>query len=240
MNPPPRFVRFRDLTDSDINVEFHAHTTRVDGAASVAEMIQQGHQCGLSALALTEHVRRESSWFSQWAAEVRSAARSFPDLTVYVGCEAKASDAAGALDASEAILAESDLVVGVVHRFPDGRGGLLEFSELSEEEFLRTEFALAQGLLEKAPIHVLGHPGGMYQRRFKRPFPAGLLRELMARSLERRIAIEINTSYLVDVTAFLDLCQEINPLVSIGSDVHRLDEMAVSRETLRARRKHNP
>lgn len=237
MYPPPNFVRYRDLTAADINVELHAHTTQTDGKASIEDMIRVAHERGLAALALTEHVRRDTPWFSEWAANVRRAAQAYPDLTVYVGCEAKALDTDGALDVSDEIRAESNLVVGVVHRFPDGQGGLLNWNTLSEAEFARMEFELARGLLRTAPIHVLGHPGGMYQRKFKRPFPADYFAALMEASLERGIAFEISTSYLVDAPAFLDLCQQINPVVSIGSDVHDLAVMATCRDTLMSLRK---
>ncbi len=237
MHQPPKFVRYRDLTEADINVELHAHTTQTDGKASIAEMIQRAHERGLSALALTEHVRRDTPWFGEWAANVRTAAQAYADLTVYVGCEAKALDTEGGLDTSDEIRAESNMVVGVVHRFPDGQGGLMDWNTLTEGEFAQTEFALANGLLKTAPIHVLGHPGGMYQRKFKRPFPADLFAALIETSLERGIAFEISTSYLVDAPAFLDLCEQINPVVSIGSDVHQLDTMATCRDTLMALRR---
>lgn len=237
MYSPPKFVRYHDLTDANINVELHAHTTQTDGKASIEDMIERAHERGLSALALTEHVRRDTPWFSTWAAHVRHAAHAYPDLTVYVGCEAKALDPEGSLDVSDDIRAESNLVMGVVHRFPDGQGGLMDWNTLSEADFAYTEFTLALGLVKAAPIHVLGHPGGMYQRKFKRAFPTDLFGQLMELSLQRGIAIEISTSYLVDAPAFLDLCEHINPLVSIGSDVHQLDTMATCRDTLLALRK---
>jgi len=83
----------------------------------------------------------------------------------------------------------------------------------------------------KAPIDVLGHPGGMSLRRHGR-FPEKYFRALMTSTLERRIAIEINSSYLVDMPAFLALCEEINPYVSIGSDAHRLSELGRCRDQL--------
>ena len=52
------------------------------------------------------------------------------------------------------------------------------------------------------------------------------------RSLERNIALEINSSYLRDVPAFLKLGAEINPYVSIGSDVHGLEELGRCRDLL--------
>lgn len=230
----PEFVRFRDIDKGSLNVEFQIHTNQTDGAASIEDILQASRAKSLQAIAFTEHVRRETQWFDTFAHQVRSAAQAFPDLQVYIGCEAKALDEQGTLDASQAILDACDIVLGVVHRFPDGNGGYLNFNELEPTAFAERECALMLGLLKHAPIDVLGHPGGMYQRRHG-VYPRHLFQSVLEASLERGIAIEINSSYLVDPDSFLQLCQDINPFVSIGSDVHRLEDIAECRDTLLAR-----
>lgn len=45
------------------------------------------------------------------------------------------------------------------------------------------------------------------------------------KSLERGIAVEINSSYLRDLPALLELCEEINPYVSVASDMHKLERL---------------
>ncbi|HEV3257593.1 MAG TPA: PHP domain-containing protein [Gemmataceae bacterium] len=227
----PRLRRFRDLDAAALNVDYQVHTTRTDGAASIAELLAAARARGLAALAFTEHVRRDTPWFAEFAAAVRQAAQACPDLQIHVGCEAKVLDADGTLDASEAVLAECTLVLGSVHRFPDGQGGYLDFANLGAAACAELEYELALGLLRRAPIHVLAHPGGMTQRRHG-CFPRERLRKILDASLDRGIAIEINTSYLRDVRGFLDLCADVNPYVSIGSDVHHLDELGRCRDTL--------
>jgi putative hydrolase len=228
---PPSFPRFRDLDRRAINVEFQVHTSQTDGDGSIEEVLRTAHERDLAAIALTEHVRVETDWFPDFAHRVRRAAADYPDLRVYVGCEAKALDAEGSLDASEEILGLCDIVLGSVHRFPDGAGGYLSFHDMSPEELAERECALALGLLRTAPIHVLAHPGGMYQRRHGR-FPEHFFRAMLMASLERGVAVEINSSYLVDFDGFLRLCEEVNPYVSIGSDAHRLHEIGRCRDRL--------
>ena len=87
-------------------------------------------------------------------------------------------------------------------------------------------------MVRNASIYLLAHPGGMYQRRYG-TFNESYFRELMIATLERGIAIEINSSYLVDVESFIQLCKEINPIVSIGSDAHKLEELGNCRDMLR-------
>lgn len=227
----PHFVRYRDLTPTEVNVELQMHTVQTDGQATAAELLGAASERGLSAVAFTEHVRRSTDWFPAFAADVRAAAARVPGVRAYVGIEAKALDETGGFDATDALVAASEIVLGSVHRFPDGQGGVREFAGIPATEMAETECRLALGLLRHAPIDVLAHPGGMYQRRYG-AYPADLFREMMVVSLERSVAIEINASYLVDVEGFLELCDEINPYVSVGSDVHRLDEMGRCRDRL--------
>ncbi|WP_457663037.1 PHP domain-containing protein [Sinorhizobium medicae] len=227
----PVFHRYRDLSRARLNVELQVHTSWTDGQATALEILQTAKERGLAALAFTEHVREDTTWFPRFRDEVFSAARGFDDISVYVGCETKAMDEDGRLDVSQDILDRCDIVLGVVHRLPDGRGGYLDFKQLSYEETAELEFRLSMGMVKNAPIDVLAHPGGMSLRRHGR-FPEACFRDMMTATLERQIAIEINSSYLVDMPAFLALCEEVNPFVSIGSDAHRLSELGHCRDQL--------
>jgi putative hydrolase len=237
--PPPiecRFHHFSDLGGIELNSDLHIHTSRTDGLAEVGTLTELAVQRGLQRIAFTEHVRRNSDWFPDFAREVRAQRTKHSQLEILVGCEAKALDKQGSIDASPAVLGECDIVLGSVHRFPDGGGGFLDTRQLTEEAFAREELELALGLLRHAPVHVLAHPGGMYARRHGRDLPVQMLRQLMLASLERGVAVEINASYVHDMSAFLGMCQEINPRVSIGSDVHQLDDLGRCRDRLLAQR----
>ncbi|WP_331376212.1 PHP domain-containing protein [Sinorhizobium chiapasense] len=227
----PVFRRFRELDHAHLNVELQVHTTWTDGQATVLEILSTVKERGLGAVAFTEHVRKDTPWFLEFKNEVVTFARGFEGLHVYVGCETKAMDDNGRLDVSQQVLDACDIVLGVVHRLPDGRGGYLDFKQLSFERTAEIEFQLSIGMIRNAPIDVLGHPGGMSLRRHGR-FPEAYFREMMTAALERQIAIEINSSYLVDMPAFLHLCEEVNPFVSIGSDAHRLSELGHCRDQL--------
>lgn len=227
------FKRFLNLTEADINCDLHLHTSWGDGKADIKAVMQHAVERGLNRIAFTEHVRRDATWFQEFAHLVRSEREAYPQLQVLVGCEAKALDTRGTLDVTDEILAECDIVLGSVHRFPDRRGGFLDFSALSQERFLWFEFELSLGLLESAPIDVLAHPGGMFFRQ-RADFPADMMREILEKSLERGIAVEINSSSLGNFPAFLGLCAAVDPYVSIGSDMHRLEHLGECRDRLKA------
>jgi putative hydrolase len=231
-----QFDRFLNLKWADTNCDLHLHTSRTDGRADIGAIMRRAVGQGLSRIAFTEHVRRDTTWFQEFAHEVRAGREAYPNLEVLVGCEAKALDMRGSLDATDEILAECDIVLGSVHRFPDTEGGYLDFSALSQEQFAHIEFELALGLLEAAPIDVLAHPGGMHFR-WHSDLPSDIMREILRKSLDRGIAVEINSSNLGDFDAFLRLCAEVNPYVSIGSDMHRLEELGECRDRLRAQAK---
>ncbi|HUG13396.1 MAG TPA: PHP domain-containing protein, partial [Thermomicrobiales bacterium] len=218
-----KFPRFSELDAMACNVEHHVHTKWTDGKPTVAEALAVARDRGLRSIAITEHVRHEGSdWFHAFAVEVRAVGRSVDPMQVLVGCEAKALDTAGGLDVSEAILDQCDIVLGSVHRWPASGGGLVNFAELPQEDFAELETSYALGLLKNPDIDVLAHPGGMYQRRFGK-LPDPLMRRLVEAAHASGIAIEISTSYLQDVPAFIDLVREIDPYVSIGSDAHNVD-----------------
>lgn len=234
MRNTPQFFRYRDLNPVALNVDYQVHTVQTDGEATIQEILALAEQKQLGAIAFTEHVRKGTDWFPDFVKAIRDVEPGFPDLKIYIGCETKANDTNGTLDISEAVLDASDIVLGSVHRFPHPYGGYYDFNDLTPDDVAEIEFDLAMGMLRSAPIDVLSHPGGMYQRRHG-AYPEALFREMMLASLEREIAIEINSSYLVDTDAFLRLCEEVNPFVSIGSDVHRLEDLGHCRDMLLAR-----
>lgn len=229
----PHFVRFHDLDQVHVNRDLQIHTRATDGEATVKEIVARAHLLGLKEIAFTEHVRRSSSYFHDFVREVQEVRRGAV-LEVYVGIETKALDMGGTIDAPLEALAEAEIVLGSVHRFPARGGEFIHAEEVGYREAADLELELALSLLRFAPIHVLAHPGGMCQRAFGK-FPESHFIQLMEASLERGIAIEINTSYTRDLDGFVALCRKSNPLVSIGSDVHRLSELGTCRNALWAR-----
>ena len=225
----PKFRRFNDLSAADVNFDFHMHTTQTDGKNSAAEMIAAGERQGLTAIAFSEHVDRSSGWYPEFVAHV-DAARAEAGIDVYIGIEAKALDFEGTIDATDDVLTTAELVVGSVHRFPDGNGGLVPMAQvpaLGEERTMDIEFRLALGLVTNPQrrLDVLGHPMGITTSRFG-GFPEESLRALMTACRDSGVAFEISTKYSVDLARLVLLLKETNPTVSIGSDAHAVADVA--------------
>lgn len=223
-NPAARLlVPFADLRGDLLHREMHVHTLQTDGQASIEELIADAERLGLTLLVFTEHVRADSDWFVDFAARVRKAARG-AHLEVLVGAEVRISDFHGGLDISPAIRRHCDLVLASVHRFPGVNGESIPFGSVDRETFCATEYELALGLLRCGEADILAHCGGMSLRHLGH-FPTLYFRNLMREARASGTAIEINSAYLTDLAPFLKLLAEINPLVSIGSDVHHLIQL---------------
>ena len=125
---------------------------------------------------------------------------------------------------------DSEIVVGVVHRYPNGKGGLTPFEEIkcfNSKKAARIEFTLSLALLNNKYVDVLGHPFGIYCMLFH-DFPEDYFEKLLRESLKREKVIEINTKYLLEKNRYFHLLEKINPYVSIGSDAHSAGEIARS------------
>ena len=225
--------RFSDLDAESIDVEHHVHTIYTDGQGTIEEVLAEANRRNLRSLAFTEHVRRDTDWFGRFVDEVRRVAEGYPDIRVLVGCEAKALNRDGELDVSEDILAEVDLVLGSVHRVPDERGAYVDYRALEASACADLELEYAMGLAVNTVVDVLAHPGGMTQR-IHGFFPREHFEAIMCATAESGVAMEISSSYLREPLGFLDLCHSFNPIVSIGSDVHRVESIGECRELVRS------
>ena len=142
MRDRPVFSRFRELNSDALNVEYQVHTIQTDGEGTVEEILSFAQERGIGALAFTEHVRVATDWFPDFSSDIRERAAGFPEMRVFVGCETRAMDENGTLDISKEILEASDIVLGSVHRFPDGKGGYLDFKTLSADETADIDLSL--------------------------------------------------------------------------------------------------
>ena len=227
----PTFKHFNDLTPSDIDFDYHIHTNQTDGSSSPEEIIASAQRLNLRAIAFTEHVNYDSTWFPWFQERITNLASKHSSPIIHVGIETKILDFDGSLDASPDML-NSDLVIGVVHRFPNlTKSGIepMSFNEIRcmpDNQILMLEFVLSLVLITHSKIDVLGHPFSVYSN-IAKVFPITEYRIIVNEAIKHDIAIEINTKYVPsdDFDLVLETLHELNPLVSIGSDAHHHDEV---------------
>jgi putative hydrolase len=223
----PYFLRFNEFIKKFPRYDFHIHTNFTDGKSSIEEYTKMAIIKKLEAIAFTEHVRRDSSFFPYFILKVKKI-RKKHKIKIFFGIEAKALDFEGQIDASPSMIKISEIVLGAVHRYPDGQGGFLDVKRLSKEEAANIEYRLAMGLLKYGKIDVLAHPGGFFETFFNDDFPKEYLREIFIESVIRKKAVEFNGKYMKNPNKFISLCKEINPYIFIGSDAHHVNELGKS------------
>ena len=222
----PKFIRFNEINKSKIHCDFHIHTNQTDGDSSIEEYIERAIELGLKEIAFTEHVRKSSKWYNSFTERVQRIRKNFADkLNIFYGIEAKVLDLDGNIDAEAEMISNSEIVVGSVHRYPNGKNRYFNFKDLSVEDAAKMEFEFACALLKNPSVNILGHPGGVFERQFQKDFPNNFYMEIIKKANYFNKVIEINSRYLKNPKDFFKLCKMFNPLISFGSDAHNVEEL---------------
>jgi len=222
----PTFVRFSTLTNLALRCDYHVHTIWTDGSATAEEYIKAALRKDIGEIAFTEHVRKTSSWFDSFIEEIEGLRDKYRGrLTVIYGIEAKVTDYEGNLDATVDMIRKSEIVLGAIHRYPDGKGGYLDFQKIPFYKAAEIECKLACALTRNSDVNVLAHLGGVFEREFRRFLPVEYVREIIESANQYGTVIEINSSYLSESSPLFELCSVLDPLISLGSDAHNLEQL---------------
>lgn len=218
-----RFRPYDDIDGEFVRTDRHIHSTFSDGRATVAEIAARAVELGLAAVAIVDHVRRDSGYVRALVREVHETAER-TGLPMLAGVEAKVADLDGSLDLAPDAARAADLVVASVHRFPLA-GRLVFPSELAPEECREIEYRLTMAALERGGFDVLGHPGGMSVRATG-AFPPRHFADIIGACAAAGVAFELNAAYHRGLRPVLaPLLTERGCLVSMGSDAHDVSEV---------------
>jgi len=217
------FKTFNAIDEEYLHTDKHIHTTWGDGRSSVAELIAQAERIGLKQIAFTEHIRSESTYFPRYLKEIEST-RSYCDIDILVGFEAKIMNFSGAVDVSKSVIKKANIKIASVHRFPLGRK-LVDPSKLSKGICQEIELELAIAAIKKRECNVLGHAGGMSLKSHNE-FPADFFEEIIIECKKNDVAFDLNSFYHMPVIDNLKKMLRIhNPYVSFGSDAHHVNDL---------------
>lgn len=214
------FVKASDILDNICLVDFHSHTTYVDGNQSVSEMICRAEEVGLKAYALTEHVRTSAmSWWPNYVQDIKRH-RANANLDVFIGLEANAIGPAGNVDVPEQMLEDAELVLGSVHGYYiDATWEKIPDGSMSRSDALAYEVEKTIGLATNPDIDVLAHPGYIFERHYG-DFPCEAFQEIIAAANEHGKAVEISKPFMKDPQSYYSTLISNAELVSIGSNAH--------------------
>jgi putative hydrolase len=100
----------------EVRQDMHVHSTFSDGANTIEENVAEAERLGLLALTCVDHVRVDTEWVSDYAAEVTRVNATTPVL-LRCAVEAKLLDTAGSLDLP-AGLEGVDAIYAADHQVP--------------------------------------------------------------------------------------------------------------------------
>lgn len=226
------FIRARDLTGGIPLKDLHIHTRYSDGKSTIHDYIKSALQLGYEEICFTDHADFTTTWFDEYSREIASARASSNGMKVLYGVEVRARNREGSLNAPDKIIDNAEVVIGVVHSIPseDGKGRHRP-EEFTAEELIGLEYSISMALLDNDRVSVLGHPMSNYEKTYGR-VPDAYYRNIILKARARGKAIEISAKYKNDFKGFLDLCLELDPLVSLGSDAHSVSELGMVSEKL--------
>tara|TARA_B100000315_G_scaffold256226_1_gene301649 strand:+ start:354 stop:1061 length:708 start_codon:yes stop_codon:yes gene_type:complete len=215
--------RFNSLTPHDITVDRHIHTDYTHGHIGIREIVKKAKQLHLFEIAITEHVRRQSTYCHEYIEEIKDAAEEY-DLNILVGFESKVIDAHGNLDLNEKCRRYADIIIGSVHSIPSN-GKFIRPEHLNPSELQEAEHRFGLAIIKSGSCHILGHAGG-FSLNIHGKFDPNRMEELICACANFGTAFEINSRYHTDIVGWLmNKLSEYNPYVSIGSDAHTISEV---------------
>jgi len=197
----------------DIKGDLHMHTTASDGSNSIAEMAEAAIARGLQYIAITDHSKNlaminglDDERALEHIQRIREVDKEFAGrIRIFAGIEVDIL-ADGALDLSDHVLAQMDVVIASVHS---------RFEQPREEMTARLIRAV-----ENPHVHILGHPTG---RQILRREPYALdTGAVIRRCAELGVAVEHNAApERLDLSdRDLRFAKECNCKMVINTDAH--------------------
>jgi len=143
-----------------IDNDLHCHTRYSDGQNSIIEMIEAAIDIGLKTIAITDHVSKDTKWFTQYLHDIRTIKDKCRNkINILSGFEAKAENLYGDLDIKDNWYDLVDIVLGAIHSIPSDNGFFLEEKKPKEENILIDCWLKTMaGLMQNKKITIIAHP----------------------------------------------------------------------------------
>ena len=205
------------ITQEDLQGDVHMHTTETDGRSSIEEMAEAAKAQGYKYMAITDHSKNlafanglDDKRAVEHIKRIRQASDELEGIKVFAGIEVDIL-ADGALDLSDSVLEQMDLVIASVHS---------HFNQSSAE---MTDRLLKAA--ENPNTSLIGHPTGRLLLR--REAYAFDLDAILKAAAEKKVAMELNA-----YPDRLDLCdrhlrraKELGVKIVINTDSHHTSHL---------------
>ncbi len=219
----------RIIEQKDIQGDVHMHTVETDGKCTIDEMVEAARERGYKYMAITDHSKNlafanglDDKRALEHLKRIRAAAKKFDDIRVFAGIEVDIL-ADGALDLSDDVLAQLDVVIGSVH------------SAFNQDAKQMTDRLLRA--IDNPHLGLIGHPTGRILLR--RDAYAFDMEAVLNAAAKNKVAMELNA-----YPDRLDLCdrhlrmaKERGVKIVINTDAHHTTHMEkIKYGVLQARR----
>jgi len=171
------------ITQAEIQGDVHMHTVETDGRNTIEEMAEAAKARGYQYMAITDHSKNlafANGLDDQRAVahiqRIREANKQIEGITIFAGIEVDIL-ADGALDLSDDVLAQMDIVIASVH------------SVFNQEPAKMTERLL--NAIANPNTSIIGHPTGRIQLR--RDGYAFDMHAVLAAAAKHKVAMELNS-----------------------------------------------
>ena len=210
----------------------HLHTNWTDGENTIDEMIKAANTCGLKWINFSEHNRKNSKYsYKKFCDEIIEKSIQYKNIILIKGAECKIKNLNGDLDISEEAARLSDVITGVVHRFPGEEGNILKspintFTDQQKLDALNIEKKLMIAGIKTKRFSVLGHPFGMTIKRFGLTPKIEYFEEIMIECKKNNVIFELNFRYHFKIMSnLINLVKNLNLDWTIGSNSHSCKEL---------------
>jgi DNA polymerase (family 10) len=177
----PQLIELQDMLG-----DLHMHTTATDGTATIREMVEAAKSRGLRYIAITDHSKRVSmanglnaERLRQHWNEIEKVRNEVSGIEVLKGIECDILED-GTLDLDDAVLAEADWVIAVLHY------GLRQPKEQIDLRLMNA--------IRNPNVSIIGHPTARIIG--KRPPVAFSFETFLKAAADYGIMLEINASYM--------------------------------------------
>lgn len=214
-----RLPQLIELTD--IQAELHLHTHASDGRLSIAEMAVACQELGYRYMAVTDHSAAlvianglDMQRLRAQIDEIKALNQQLSGITILSGTEANIH-IDGSVDVPEELWPELDIIIGAIH------SGFSKDADKMTERLVKA--------MKSGRIDILAHPTGRLL--LSRQGYEIHIKQLIEAAVEYRVALEINANPLrLDLSDIhTRLAVEKGALLSINTDAHSRDELALMR-----------
>lgn len=211
-------------------IDMHVHSTFSDGKDTPEHLITTAIEMGICSLAFCEHIRKESTWFGDYYAEISKLKKKYKKhLRLYCSIEVKVLDLFGNLDIRPEFY-KADFVYSAVHRIPCGTNKYLTGQESKFEIKKAWRDAVFSVIKDKKTI--LAHPfmqAIVYDLNLDTHEAGELIKEI----IKYKKPVEINLKYYSPL--YMELLKQVAGRVPIfiGSDSHSIEELIMNKNNLK-------